>query len=108
MRDRNNTVEKWWDDSMMESSVQVMEKIAEHQSAQDPASGAQKKMPDRMRRALFFSDSMAPQSGSSSKMKMNCENSRRMKISRTVPITPQTERKTTEKNALPVTRLNAI
>ena len=48
MRDRNNTVEKWWDDSMMESSVQVMEKIAEHQSAQDPASGAQKKMPDRM------------------------------------------------------------
>lgn len=48
MRDRNNTVEKWWDDSMMESSVQVMEKIAEHQSAQDPASGAQKNMPDRM------------------------------------------------------------
>jgi len=48
MRDRNNTVEKWWDDSMIESSVQVMEKMAEHQSAKDPASGAQADMPDRM------------------------------------------------------------
>jgi phosphate transport system ATP-binding protein len=48
MRDRNNTVEKWWDDSMIESSVQVMEKIAEHQSAQDPASGTQADMLDRM------------------------------------------------------------